>query len=110
MNEPPPKKEKLDIKEIIIHIKNSDLKTKKQKEEYLKKYKYIKTDYTFLYNLVINNDLDDNSNKDVNILNMMLFQIDNIDKKKISKQKGEAVIGQALVDTYVKPMMDKKKK
>ena len=48
MNGPPPKKENLDIKQIILDLKDSNLKTKQEKEEHLSKYKYIKTDYTFL--------------------------------------------------------------
>ena len=105
MNEPPPKKEKLNIKKIINHIKESDLKTKKEKEGYLKKYKYMKMDYTFLYNLIVNNDLEDNKNKEVNILNTMMEQINNIEEKKVSKENGEKKIGELLVDTYVKPVM-----
>ena len=28
----------------------------------------MKTDYEFLYNLIVNNDLEDNKNKEINIL------------------------------------------
>ena len=105
----PPKKEQLDIKQIILDLKDSKLKTKQEKEEHLSKYKYIKTDYTFLYNLVVNNDLDDNNNKDINVLNTMLRQIKKIDNNEVSKEKGELEVGELLVDTYVKPLIEKEK-
>ena len=105
MNETKPKKEKLNIKEIIKHIKETNLKTKKEKERYLKRYKYMKTDYEFLYNLIVNNDLEDNKNKEINILNRMLEEINNIEENKVSKEKGEKKIGELLVDTYVKPKL-----
>jgi len=109
MNILPPKKEQLDIKQIILDLKDSNLKTKQEKEEYLSKYKYIKTDYTFLYNLVVNNDLNDNNNKDINVLNTMLKQIKKIDNNEVSKEKGELEVGELLVDTYVKPLIEKEK-
>ena len=105
----PPKIEQLDIKQIILDLKDSNLKTKQEKEEHLSKYKYIKTDYTFLYNLVVNNDLDDNNNKDINVLNTMLRQIKKIDNNEVSKEKGELEVGELLVDTYVKPLIEKEK-
>jgi hypothetical protein len=106
---PPPKKQELNIRDIIIYIKNTELKTTDEKIKYLKKYKYIQTDYTFLYNIIINNNLDDNSIKEVKILNIMLSQINNINDNKISKQKCEESIGKVLVDEYVNPLLDKKK-
>ena len=106
----PPKIEQLDIKQIILDLKDSNLKTKQEKEEHLSKYKYIKTDYTFLYNLVVNNDLDDNNNKDINVLNTMLRQIKKIDNNEVSKEKGELEVGELLVDTYVKPLIEKDSK
>lgn len=109
MNGPPPKKENLDIKQIILDLKDSNLKTKQEKEEHLSKYKYIKTDYTFLYNLVVNNDLDDNTNKDINVLNTMLRQIKKIDNKEVSKENGEREVGELLAETYVKPLIEKEK-
>ena len=108
--EPPPKKQNLNIKEIVLYIKNSDLKTKEEKVNYLKKYKYINTDYAFLYNIMINYDLNDNTKKEVDILNQMLSKIQDINDKKISKKKGEEQLGQVLVDTYVKPMLEKEKR
>ena len=63
---PPPKVEPLNIKKIILEIKDSeDLNTKDKKIKHLKKYRYIKTDYEFLYNLIINNDLNDDTIKEV---------------------------------------------
>jgi len=109
-NGPPPKKQRLDMKSIINFIKNSDLKTKNDKINYLKKYKYIHTDYTFLYNIIINNDLNNNTLKEVNILNQMLAKIGDINDNKLSKKKGEEQIGQVLVDNYVMPMLQKNKK
>ena len=48
--EPPPKNKKLDIRAIFEEVKNSNLNTKEDKVNYLKKYKYIEQDYNFLYN------------------------------------------------------------
>lgn len=108
---PPPKIETLNIKNIILEIKKSeDMNTKEKKIKYLKKYKYMKTDYEFLYNLIINNDLNDNNIKEVKILNQMLGKIDDIKDKKVSKKKGEEDIGKVLVDEYVMPMLEKNKK
>ena len=108
---PPPKIEPLNIKNIILEIKkNEELNTKEKKVKYLKKYRYIKTDYEFLYNLIINHDLNDNTIKEVKILNQMLGKIDDIKDKKVSKKKGEEDIGKVLVDEYVMPMLEKNKK
>ena len=107
---PPPKVEPLNIKKIILEIKkNEDLNTKDKKIKHLKKYRYMKTDYEFLYNLIINNDLNDDTIKEVKILNQMLEKIEDIKDKKVSKKKGEEDIGKVLVDEYVMPMLDKNK-
>ena len=106
---PPPKIQKLDIRAIYEEIKNSNLNTRKDKVNFLKKYKYIEQDYNFLYNIIINNDLKNGRSQELQILNFMLSKIDDINDKKVSKKKGEEAVGQVLVDTYVKPMLDKKK-
>lgn len=107
--EPPPKKERLDVYSIINYIKNSDLKNKRDKINYLKKYKYIHIDYSFLYNIIINNDLNNNTSKEVEILNKMLQNIKDINEQKVSKFEGEKEIGELIADTYIKPMLDKNK-
>lgn len=107
---PPPKIQRLDIRAIINEVKSSNLNTKEDKINYLKKYKYIKTDYNFLYNIIINNDLKNGKSKEMNILNMMMSKIDDIKDNKVSKKKGEEEIGQVLVDTYVMPQLEKSKK
>lgn len=106
---PPPKIQKLDIRAIYEEVKNSNLNTRKDKVNFLKKYKYIEQDYNFLYNIIINNDLKNGKSQELQILNFMLSKIDDINDKKVSKKKGEEEVGQVLVDTYVKPMLDKKK-
>jgi|TARA_B110000093_G_C12766240_1_gene324675 hypothetical protein len=108
MNELPPKKEKLDIKEIIMDLKKQNFKSKKEKENFLSKYKHIKTDYFFLYDLVVNNNLDDNTNKEINVLNTILSQLKKIDDKEVTKENGEKMVGELLVDTYIKPQMKNK--
>ena len=40
----------------------------------------------------------------------MLQQTDNIKNNKVSQKEGEVAVGSLLVDTYVKPMLDKKNK
>lgn len=108
---PPPKIEKLDIKAIINDIKNNvELNTKEKKIKYLKKYRYMQTDYEFLYKLIVNHDLNDNTIKEVNILNQMLGKIEDIKDNKVSQKKGEEQIGKVLVDEYVMPMLNKNKK
>ena len=107
---PPPKIQKLDIRAIINEVKSSNLNTKEDKINYLKKYKYIRKDYNFLYNLIINKDLKNGKSKEMNILNMMMSKIDDINDNKVSKKKGEEDIGQVLVDTYVMPQLEKSKK
>ena len=106
---PPPKIQKLDIRAIYEEVKNSNLNTRKDKINFLKKYKYIEQDYNFLYNIIINNDLKNGKSQELQILNFMLSKIDDINHKKVSQKKGEEEVGQVLVDTYVKPMLDKKK-
>ena len=106
---PPPKIQKLDIRAIYEEVKNSNLNTRKDKINFLKKYKYIEQDYNFLYNIIINNDLKNGKSQELQILNFMLSKIDDINDKKVSQKKGEEEVGQVLVDTYVKPMLDKKK-
>jgi hypothetical protein len=103
---PPPKKQKLNIRNIFEEVKKSNLNTKEDKINYLKKYKFIEQDYNFLYNIIINNDLKNSKSKEINILNMMLSKIDDINDKKVSKKKGEEAIGQILVDTYIKPKLN----
>ena len=70
----------------------------------------MQTDYEFLYKLIINHDLNDNSIKEVNILNQMLEKIEDIKDNKVSQKKGEEQIGKVLVDEYVMPMLNKNKK
>jgi len=106
---PPPKIQKLDISGIINEVKSLNLNTKEDKINYLKKYKYIKTDYNFLYNIIIENDLKNSKSKEMNILNMMITKIDDINNNKVTKRKGEEDIGQVLVDTYIKPKMKEAK-
>jgi hypothetical protein len=106
---PPPKIQKLDIRSIYEDVKNSNLNTKKDKINYLKKYKYIEKDYNFLYNIIINNDLKNGKLKEIKILNTMLSKIDAIKDNKITKRKGENEIGQVLVDEYIKPQIKKSK-
>ena len=106
---PPPKIQKLDIRAIIDEVKNSNLNTKKDKVNYLKKYKYIEKDYNCLYNIIVNNDLKFGKSKELKILNMMLSKIEDINDEKISQRKGEEDIGNVLVDEYVKPMLEKQK-
>lgn len=105
----PPKIQKLDIRAIYEEVKNSNINTRKDKVNFLKKYKYIEQDYNFLYNIIINNDLKNGKSQELQILNFMLSKIDDINHKKVSQKKGEEEVGQVLVDTYVKPMLDKKK-
>ena len=108
---PPPKIEKLNLKVIINDIKNNaELNTKEKKIKYLKKYKYMQTDYEFLYKLIINYNLNDNTIKEVKILNQMLEKIEDIKDNKVSQKKGEEQIGKVLVDEYVMPMLEKNKK
>ncbi len=106
---PPPKIQKLDIRSIYLEIKNSNLNTKLDKINYLKKYKYIEKDYNFLYNIIIDNDLNNGKSKDIEILNFMLSKIDDVNNNKDSKKNIEVEVGQVLVDNYVKPMLEKKK-
>lgn len=106
---PPPKIQKLNIRAVFEEVKNSSLNTKVDKINYLKKYKYIEQDYNFLYNIIINNDLKHSNTKEMKILNMMLSKIDDIKDNKVSKRKGEEDIGQVLVDTYIKPQIEKSK-
>jgi hypothetical protein len=108
MEQPSPKIEPLNISEIIQYCKTC--RNKKEKLDYLKKYKYIQQDYKFLYNIIINNDLNNENLKDIQILNYMLQQTDNIKNNRVTKKEGEVAVGSLLVDTYVKPMLDKNKK
>lgn len=107
---PPPKIQKLDIRAIYEEIKNSNLNTRKDKVNFLKKYKYIEKDYNFLYNIIINNDLKNGKSQELQILNFMLSKIDDVNNNKDSKKNIEVEVGQVLVDNYVKPMLEKKKK
>jgi hypothetical protein len=106
---PPPKIQKLNIRAIFEEVKNSNLNTKTDKINFLKKYKYIEQDYNFLYNIIINNDLNNGNNKELKILKMMLSKIDDIKDNKVSKKKGEEQIGQVLVDEYIKPQIERSK-
>jgi hypothetical protein len=106
---PPPKKEPLNLNEISLYIKDTKngLITKEQKIEFLKRYKYIKCDYGFFYNIIVENDLNDNNIKEVRILNSMLSNISKLNNKKISKKGADIKIGQVLVDEIIKPQADK---
>ena len=70
---------------MILRIMQNLIQKKKIK--YLKKYKYMQTDYEFLYKLIINHDLNDNTIKEVNILNQMLGKIEEIKDNKVSQKK-----------------------
>ena len=109
MNEPKPKIQKLNIYDIINEVKNSNLNSKDDKINYLKKYKYIENDYTFLYNIIINNDLKNSTSNEMKILNIMLSKVNQLNNNDINKIKCDEDIGQVLVNEYVKPLIEKNK-
>jgi hypothetical protein len=62
-----------------------------------------------LYNIIINNDLNDETIFDVKMLNMMIKKIDEIIEEPDKKTEKEKEIGQVLVDKYVTPLLEKNK-
>jgi hypothetical protein len=104
MDAPVVKKEPLDIHRVLIELKtNSDLKTKEDKVRFLRKYPHIEHDYNKLYDMAVNNDMNDNSNPDIRILNLMLDQSQDIKDNKIKKIDGEKKVGTLLMNTYITP-------
>ena len=61
-----------------------------------------------MYNIIINNDLNDETIFDVKMLNMMIRKIDEIIEEPDKKTEKEKEIGQVLVDKYVTPLLEKK--
>ena len=99
---PAPKKEPLDILSIIIAIKNNpSLKTRESKVSYLRQYPHISTDYEKLYNLIINHNLNDNSVKDIKILNTMIEKIEDEKNKKINEMDRDKQIGTLLMKEFL---------
>ena len=47
---------------------------------------------------------------DINVLTYMINQAKNIKNNKISQEDASVKIGEKLVDTYVKPLIDKENK
>jgi len=104
-----PKKQILNFKNILQDLKQNNINSKLDKINYFKKYKYVKEDYSFLYNIIINNDLNDETIFDVKMLNMMIKKIDEIIEEPDKKTEKEKEIGQVLVDKYVTPLLEKNK-
>jgi hypothetical protein len=103
------KKQILNFKNIIDDLKKNNINTKSEKIDYFKKYKYVKEDYSFLYNIIIEHDLYNEDIFEIKMLNMMLTKLDEIIQEPHKKTEKEKEIGQVLVDKYVTPLLDKDK-
>lgn len=103
--DPLAKREKLNLRGIIDYLKtNSNIyNTREKKEEYLRRYKYMREEYEFIYNVIINNDLNNNMIRDVRILNNILATID----RGLPQRTEEVKIGTILRDEIVIPQVNR---
>lgn len=106
----PPKQQPLPIRKIILKIKEEGLNTYEEKVKFLSRFKYIQTDYTSIYNIIINNDLNDNNIEEVRILNQMLHIIGEQEEKGYSIKKRDEKVGQVLVNEIVMPRVREEKR
>jgi hypothetical protein len=66
------------------------------------KYEYLKNNIKSIFNSCIKGDMD------LKVLIYMINQAKELKKNNISNHEASVNVGQILVDTYVKPNLDKK--
>jgi hypothetical protein len=78
--------------------------SKKYESEMIEKYNYLYKNVNSIFNICLKGDMD------INVLTYMINQAKNIKNNKISQEDASVKIGEKLVDTYVKPLIDKENK
>lgn len=91
------------ILRIIQDIQSSSVENKE--EHFSNKYSTFKNQYPHLFKYVC-----ENSNIQVNILELMLDQLDKIKRNESTKEKSSENVGQVLFNEYVQPKVEKMEK
>ena len=72
-------------------------------EEMNRKYGYLKNNVGTIFNSCLKGDMN------LKVLNLMINQAKELKKNNISNHDASVNVGQILVDTFVKPNLDKEK-
>ena len=83
---------------------NSNEPSKKYESKMIEKYNYLYKNVNSIFNGCLKGEMD------INVLTYMINQAKNIKNNKISQEDASVKIGEKLVDTYVKPLIDKENK
>ena len=87
------------VQEILDNLENSS-NIKELQQHYAMKYPLFKENYPTLFEKLFETSLDKR------ILTLMLEEKKNIDSNTVSQHDASVKIGEALVDKYVKPMLN----
>ena len=91
----------VEIKNIIKILENKNINVLKDREDYFWDNHYdIMNKYPFLVSQLC-------SGADNEMLNFMLTKIDEMDKTATNNKKMDEIVGQKIVDKFVKPNLDK---
>ena len=98
------KKLQKDCKDYTNKKKYGDLSQNEFEEKMVKEYSYIKNNFASIFTQCISGHMD------LNVITYMINQAKEIQKNKISNHDASVNVGQKLVDTYIKPNLEKKNK
>ena len=97
-----------EIKQVIVKIQNiiktleeKNINSLEEREDYFwKNHSDIMNGYPFLVSQLC-------SGKDNAMLNFMLTKIEEMEDNNLNQKEVDVEVGQKIVDTYVKPQLDK---
>jgi hypothetical protein len=98
------KKLQKDCKDYTNKKKYCDLSQTEFEEKMVKDYSYIKNNFASIFTQCITGHMD------LNVITYMINQAKEIQKNKLSNHDASVNVGQKLVDTYIKPNIEKNKK
>ena len=91
-----------DCKDYSNKKKYNELSQTEFEEKMVNEYSYIKNNFSSIYTQCISGHMD------LNVITYMINQAKQIQKNKLSNHDASVNVGQKLVDTFIKPNLDKK--
>ena len=91
-----------DCKDYSNKKKYNELSQTEFEEKMVNEYSYIKNNFASIYTQCISGHMD------LNVITYMINQAKQIQKNKLSNHDASVNVGQKLVDTFIKPNLDKK--
>ena len=92
-----------DCKDYKNKKKYANLSQKEFEENMVKEYSYVKNNFGSIYTQCLSGHMD------LNIITYMINQAKQVQKSKISNHDASVNVGQKLVDTFIKPNLNKNK-